>query len=112
MDENGKSRKGRLLGTCATFRACDAADLVDHDGLTIRQAMRRTGASFGYTITALKLSPEQRASVRRGERTLASFHLDPPVPDKVIDRFITKVGFERVWQRLDFLTAPTLMAAE
>ncbi len=111
MPPNGKTHKV-LLATCATFRALDAADMVDRDGITIRQAIRKTGASLGYTITSLRLSPEQREAVRRGEASLSAFHADPPITNKMIDAFITKVGLERVWQRLDYLTMPTLIAAE
>jgi hypothetical protein len=80
--------------------------------MSFRRARRLTGASYGYGNTAVHLSPADLDLVRRGLKHLSDFHATKPVTDAAVHAFIEKVGLERVWEVLDQMTAPALIAAE
>jgi hypothetical protein len=55
-------------------RACNAADAIDGVTVlgrpTLKLAAAAFGVSVGYVTSALRLPPDQRQAVRRGERPL------------------------------------------
>jgi hypothetical protein len=62
------------LRASKSARACDAADAVDGFAVvqnpTLRLAAAAWGVSIGSVARALRLTPEQRQAVRRGQRPL------------------------------------------
>jgi len=75
---------------------------------TIKQATQLTGASQGYITTAGRLTSEQRELVKIGKLKLSKVHNhnNRPMSDEAIDRFVLKVGAERVMASLDRFTQP------
>jgi hypothetical protein len=112
---NGRELARRLKTTTATRRALLAADLsagrIELHHLTRKQARAIAGCSYGYQNTVEKLDPHQRERVRNGWASLAEFHNRQKTDDQ-IDRFIKKVGPDRVFARYEWLTAPVAIAAE
>jgi len=70
----GASLAQRRRRMSAAERACLAADIVDGrivlQGLTVKAIAALVGVSIGPVNHALRLTPEQREQVRRGDRPL------------------------------------------
>jgi len=91
----------------AAERACLAADIVDGrialQGLTVKSIASLVGVNLGYVDRALRLTPEQRAEVRRGARPLppAQKHTnDRPINWNAVDEemlveAIRRIGIDR-----------------
>jgi hypothetical protein len=71
---------------------------------TARQARGITGASSGYVHFARHLSPMDRAAVRVGRLKLSTVARRPS--DATLDKFVRRLGPDRVMQSLDRLTTP------
>jgi len=82
----------------AAERACLAADIIDGrvilQGLTAKAVAALVGVNLGYVDHALRLTPEQREQVRRGDRPLVSPR--PPCADfdALVDA-IRRAGLDR-----------------
>ena len=89
----------------AAERAILAADLVDGhvvlQGLTVKSIAALVGTCPAYVHRALRLTPEQRADVCRGDRSLIPPTARAPVfdwksiSDDVLVEMIRKVGVDR-----------------
>ena len=79
----GASLAQRRRRMSAAERACLAADIIDArivlQGLTVKAIAALVGVNVGYVDRALRLTPEQREQVSRGDRPLVS----PPTPKPV-----------------------------
>lgn len=116
----GQRLAHRLARINIDWRALLAADMaagrVNVRGLTLRQAAKLVGVSFGYVHTASKLSPEQRQQVETGKLTVAAVHrpkpalsdadIDAIVANYGIDHVVARLGAHKVMDALDRLTAP------
>lgn len=105
---------GRLT---PAFTALLAVDMecgeIDVSHFTPEQARGMTGASAGYVATARKLTPERCEQVKRGQVTVSSLHNTRRTPtDAAIDRYIARVGADRVWKVLERCMQPALFAME
>jgi hypothetical protein len=106
-----------LKGANATFRA-----LIDYDlrsgaivivgGLTADLSRAITETPRGYQCTTSGLQPHERTRMRNGWATISEYHNQRTLSDRKIERFIIKVGFDRVFAVADRMTAPTPVAAE
>src|SRR5262249_22090262 len=107
-------KSGRITPAFAALLAVDMErGEIDVSYLTAKQARVMTGASAGYIAAAKRLTPEQREQVKRGQVTLSSLHNAKRTPtDDAIDRYIAKVGADRVWQAFERYTQPILFANE
>ena len=78
-------------------RACDAADLLDGFAVllpTSRLVATISGISTSSVSRAQRLTPEQRAAVRRGERPLS---LPRRVcPQEQLSQIVDEIGLDRV----------------
>jgi hypothetical protein len=85
---------------------------------TRAQAAVLTKASTGYIGTLARLSEDERRQVARGETSishllkLSRLHNGRRDLDAGIDRFIQRVGVERVWAAIERYTQPGLFPAE
>jgi len=89
----------------AAKRACLAADIVDGrvvlQGLTIRAIATLVGVNLDYVHRALRLTPEQREQVRRGDRPLVlprtpASHIDwDAINDDDLVEAVRRIGLER-----------------
>jgi len=91
----------------AAERACLAADIVDGrvvlQGLTVKAIAALVGVNVGYVDRALRLTPEQRAEVCRGDRPLVTPRppADAPafdwnaVGDEMLVEAIRRIGIDR-----------------
>jgi hypothetical protein len=88
--------------------------LVAHElrllGLTIADAAAISGACTSYILIVGRLSPDQRAAVRRGELTLATLTNGKP-SKAAVKRYVSKVGPNTILDVLDEMTAPEPAAA-
>ena len=104
-------------------KACDAADVIDGLAVlqnpTLRLAAAAYGVSIGSVTRALRLTPEQRRAVRKGQRPLIlprtpSVPATPPVPPVVmgprerLDKIVAEIGLSAT---LDLLAATEKVAA-
>jgi hypothetical protein len=98
-------------------RAFLAVDMVSTSPvkLTLREAAERVGVSLSYLMLAKRVirdKPDLREFCEFGVLPLSAVAKQPrPVSDFDIDLCIARAGVERVWERLDLLTAPTTMQA-
>jgi len=102
----GASLAQRRRRMCKAERAILAADIIDGrivlQGLTVKTIAGLVGTNISYVYQALKLTPEQREAVRRGDRRLI---LPQPAPapafdwsavsDDVLIEAIRQVGLDR-----------------
>jgi len=116
-DVVGRKLARRLkAGLNPTHRALLALDLecgalwLHH--LSRAQARALTKAAGGYVATLRRATPEQREAVKRGELALSTLHNNKAPTDQAIERWIAKVGKERVWAVFNRLTMPSAVAAE
>src|SRR5262249_16382766 len=103
----GASLAQRRWRMSAAERACLAADIVDGrvvlQGLTVKAIAALVGVNVGYVDRALRLTPEQRAEVCRGDRPLLAPrpHADAPafnwnaVGDEMLVEAIRRIGIDR-----------------
>jgi len=94
----GASLAQRRRRMSAAERACLAADIVDGrivlQGLTVKAIAALVGVNVGYVDRALRLTPEQRAEVCRGDRPLAAPR--PPCADfEALVEAIRRAGLDR-----------------
>jgi hypothetical protein len=91
----------------AAERACLAADIVDGrvvlQGLTVKAIAALVGVNVGYVDRALRLTPEQRAEVCRGDRPLVlprtpapASHIDwNAINDDDLVEAVRRIGIDR-----------------
>jgi hypothetical protein len=90
----------------ASQRAVLAADIIDGRlvvmGLTRKTVTSLCGASVNYVNAALRTTPEQRARIARGERSLIRSRPRTPTPidwnsinDDVLVEAVRRIGIER-----------------
>jgi len=88
----------------APERACLAADIVDGrvilQGLTVKAIAALVGVNMGYVDRALRLTPEQREQVRRGDRPLVAPQPYAPtdagcMSDDMLVEVVRRVGIDR-----------------
>jgi hypothetical protein len=89
----------KVRGLSPAEKALSAVEVGS--GFTRTELHWLTGASLGYIATALAMTPEQRAAVRCGEKTLSGIHNARRAlsPDQIIDRLIARFGAECVADR-------------
>jgi hypothetical protein len=76
---------------------------------TQAQAAKLCGVSLHYVNAAARLTLAQRVQIERGKLSLSQLvnnNRNQKSSDEAIDRYIVAVGADRVWDRLDQLTAP------
>ena len=106
----------------AAARALLAAEIIDGkiivQGLTIKAVATIAGCSVGSVFAALRLTPEQREAVERGQRPLVL--PQPPAPSMAIDwtkvddetltDTVRQVGIERVLEAAAAVERVTIRA--
>jgi hypothetical protein len=107
----------RLAAANATEKA-----LIDYDlrtgaivivgGLPAGLTQSVTDVPRGYQCTVTGLLPHERLRLRNGWATISEYHNQRTLSDAVIERFIVRAGFDRVFAVADRMTAPTAIAAE
>jgi hypothetical protein len=81
---------------------------ADH---TRAQALALTKASAGYTASVAKLTPGERKQVEQGQLLLSKLH-NKQMSDTALDRFIARVGADRVMAAIDRYTQPSRCAVQ
>ena len=117
-DVDGRELSRRLRKLTPAERAILAFDL--QCGSLIRptpsQAAAVTKASIRYVNTISRATAEERELLECGRLSVSALHSKyrRPVTDADIERFVVKIGLDRVWRALDRVTAPELplVAAE
>src|SRR5262249_31522870 len=90
----------------AAERACLAADIIDGrvilQGLTAKAIATLVGVNLGYVDRALRLTPEQRAEVCRGDRPLVLPQARTSAPvdwakigDDMLVEAVRRIGIDR-----------------
>lgn len=84
--------------------------------LTRSQAGAVAGVSVSYLNTVHRASPAELELLSRGWLKLSKLHNKqryPVTDDDDVERIISKIGFKRVWNVMDRMTAPaSVVAAE
>jgi len=103
----GASLAQRRRRMSAAERACLAADIIDGrvilQGLTAKAIAALVGVNVGYVDRALRLTPEQRAEVCRGDRPLvapracaSAAKIDwDKIDDATLVEAVRRIGLER-----------------
>ena len=103
----GASLAQRRRRMSAAERACLAADIIDGrvilQGLTAKAIAALVGVNVGYVDRALRLTPEQRAEVCRGDRPLVlprapapASHIDwNAINDDDLVEAVRRIGIDR-----------------
>ena len=103
---SGASLSQKLRRLNASQRAVLAADIIDGRlvvmGLTRKAVTSLCGASVNYVNAALRTTPEQRAAIARGERSLIRSRPRTPaaidwnsINNDVLVEAVRRVGIER-----------------
>ena len=77
---------------------------------TRRQAQLIASASYCYVSIVARLADCDRERLRNGAPLAGLSHHD--MPERVIERFVVRAGVDRVFNIIDRLTKPQLVAAE
>jgi hypothetical protein len=110
----GRQLAARLKRSTASQKA-----IYDHDlrsgalvvvGYTAGLSRRVTGTPRGYQSTASRLHPHERMRLLAGSGSISQYHNAKPSV-AAVERYCRKVGLDLIWQAVERLTTPSVVAA-